>query len=362
MIAFHRPALRLAQRLYDRLNRDRTSERQVLFPYADWNRCRTLERLLTKARQAGWHAAARQVTDDLVSALVSLDSRLIALRRQVGSSAPAGFRPSLRLLYDELVSLFDDFESVRYEPAREVLAVTTDTIELEGLTLGAFEIRLDLHQLTGSYRYRVVAIDPQPASTNSRVTHPHVLDGSLCEGDGQQAIHRALEQGRLSDFFHIVDNILNTYNPESAYVQIENWTGVRCAACDDYVSVDDTFLCEACRGEVCDSCSSSCERCGRTHCTGCLRQCPRCEIGHCRRCLTSCAVCGEESCPSCLIQDRCEECHVPDDLQIATDFALIDQETGAAAVEAGPLVPAATTGPADVAVQSDRLVETFVPA
>ena len=39
-------------------------------------------------------------------------------------------------------------------------------------------------------------LDANPADANHSVTHPHVQDEAVCEGEGRQPVRRALEQGR----------------------------------------------------------------------------------------------------------------------------------------------------------------------
>jgi hypothetical protein len=63
------------------------------------------------------------------------------------------------------------------------------------------------------------------------VTHPHVCNGQLCEGDGAAPIKAALGSGRLLDFFVLVGQILETYNDASAHVTLDNWEGRSCNDC-----------------------------------------------------------------------------------------------------------------------------------
>jgi len=83
--------------------------------------------------------------------------------------------------------------------------------------LGPFRIALYLDSLRELYQrtpYFVTAIDPHPAATDNAVTHPHVSNDVVCEGDGAAAIRAALEIGRFTDFFAMVRCILTTYNPD----------------------------------------------------------------------------------------------------------------------------------------------------
>ena len=55
----------------------------------------------------------------------------------------------------------------------------------------------------------------------------------LCEGEGRLPVLRALEQGRLLDFFLLVRNVLSTYNPDGAHLPLSRWRGAPCTDCGD---------------------------------------------------------------------------------------------------------------------------------
>ena len=95
------------------------------------------------------------------------------------------------------------------------IAVTTEPITLEGIFLGPFEIRLDWERLGNSLPYRIKALDPHPAAANEDVTHPHVQNEQLCEGDGRVGHPQRLREGRLGDFFLLVAQVLRTYGKGS---------------------------------------------------------------------------------------------------------------------------------------------------
>ena len=100
------------------------------------------------------------------------------------------------------------------------------------LYFGPFEIRLDWRQLGSATPYRVVALDPHPAAKDTDVTHPHVQEEQLCEGEGRSAVRAALAEGRLYDFFLLVSQLLHTYGRGSAYVELDNWDGIPCDDCN----------------------------------------------------------------------------------------------------------------------------------
>ena len=90
---------------------------------------------------------------------------------------------------------------------------------------------------------------PIPLRSNEDVTHPHVSDEAVCEGDGRVPIRKALEQGRLLDFFVIVRNLLQTYNSGSPFVSLDDWEGIRCADCGASAGEDERWTCVKCESD-----------------------------------------------------------------------------------------------------------------
>src|SRR5262249_5986414 len=126
-------------------------------------------------------------------------------------------------LYRDLIVVQSEFAGFEYDPDIHLLAVTTEPIRLEEIELGSFQIRLNYRRLADPQPYNVVALDPNPAASNNSITHPHINDERVCEGDARSAIARALAEGRLGDFFTIVDRLLHTYAPGRAYVELDSW-------------------------------------------------------------------------------------------------------------------------------------------
>jgi len=153
-----------------------------------------------------------------------LDTRLTHNERPIATAED---------IYRDILALHDEFEDVSWERRQQTLGARTEPIELEGVHLGEFGIRLDWGNLVNGHpeNYCVVALDPHPASSNESVTHPHVQDKDVCEGDGRIPIRTALEQGRLMDFFLVVRNLLRTYNSGSPFVSLDEWYGANCSDC-----------------------------------------------------------------------------------------------------------------------------------
>ena len=213
-------------------------------------------------------------------------------------------------IYRDILALHAEFDDVSWDLRAKTLSVTTTDIVLEGVYLGAFEIRLVFGSLTRSNAYEVIAVDPHPAASDESVTHPHVQDNEPCEGEAGLPIEQALKDGRIAYFYLIVLNLLNTYNSGSPHVALKNWEGVACRDCGANVSEDERFSCEHCGDVLCDGCFVSCPSCDALHCSQCLETCSGCDESACRYCLKPCSECGDRFCPTCLSEKgMCDTCH-----------------------------------------------------
>jgi len=251
-------------------------------------------RKLSVSLMHSWFVAADRCCSR-TSRLLSDISHSISQVKQL-TEAPQKRAPTLSQVLEELDQVEDEFGSVELEKGENTIFVVTDPITLEDVPLGPFRIQLELGKLGDLYKdrpYRVIALDPNPAATDDNVTHPHVTSQKLCEGDGAAAITASLEQGRLSDFFTMVRSILNTYNPDSAYVSLYDWTGQSCHDCGYTMSSEDTYFCVHCEQDYCSECSTYCRLCEETACLGCSGQCPHCEEMVCRNCISKCSKCEE---------------------------------------------------------------------
>lgn len=266
-------------------------------------------RKLGIALARGWFAAADRCSMR-AGRLVNDISYSITNVKQF-TEGPQHKSPTLSQIIEELRQLEDEFGSVDYDKGEDSISVVTDPVTLEDIPLGPFKIQLELGKLNDLYRnrpYRVIALNPNPASSDDNVTHPHVTGQKLCEGDGAAALTASLEQGRIADFFSMVRSILNTYNPDSPYVSLADWDGEPCYDCGYTMTSEDSYFCSFCEHTYCDQCSSYCRICEETACLGCSGQCPHCEDLVCPNCITRCSNCEGLCCESCLKDDLCPEC------------------------------------------------------
>ncbi len=254
-----------------------------------------------------WQAAAAVVSREVVNTLP-------CLVRDIGAVESSANRldtaiPSLGELVAELRQSEREFGQLSYDRKERFVAAVTDPIELEGMHLGEFEIRLllDSHcsRQDQDKRYRIVALDPHPAGSDETVTHPHVRGEYLCPGDAAAAIRSALRSGRICDFFLLVRSVLGEYNPQSAFITLANWDGTACYECGYTIGSGEVYGCASCEHDFCSECISTCCRCDESLCQNCLVECTVCKESVCSACLTRCPDCRRAICQSCREDDQC---------------------------------------------------------
>jgi hypothetical protein len=301
-------ALRAASRIHASLRH--TSQTSAYFGLPDtmWAICESKVRRIEKAEQRRWLAASRQLKDSLRLDLEILQDHLARVSTQLPPGPPP-LIASTKQIYDDLMALNGEFESVDVDMRRCAVTVCTDPIVLEEVYLGPFEIVLHWNVFGSRDAYDVIAVKPHPSGQNDEVYHPHVMGTDLCEGDAKLPIRRALEQGRLFDFFLIVRQTLETYNPASAHADLDEWTDRRCADCDVSMSEDDSYSCDRCDRTVCGSCEMSCLACCSSLCGECWTYCELCDQPFCSSCLTRCSNCQVRCCKECLHDEsKCRKC------------------------------------------------------
>lgn len=303
MTAQQRLALRVAQRIADQWATPVPPE--PVWPRPEWQACSRLIGQIETANRKGWSLAARKLKSRLATTLASLQSQLNTYAQPADVAHAA---PTLHMLYEEILGLESEFGGFRCDLPAGTLAVETEALRLEDCDLGPFEIRLEWSRLRQHPVCRVIALDPQPATGHPAVTHPHVQAEQLCEGEGRAALRSALADGRLSDFFTIVAQILRTYNASSAYVALASWHGADCDDCGDRTPEDEQGQCTTCERRLCGACEVCCGDCGRGQCESCTDRCDDCEERLCGSCRRSCDHCGENCCPTCLEDGLCHAC------------------------------------------------------
>lgn len=263
---------------------------------------------LATTRSQGWKAAEAKAYEDYRRQLRILRERVESALEEVGN--PNSYIVNEVDLFRDLLTLKEEFTSATFSKREMWLSIVTKDIVLEDFRLGAFRVELHLDSLSSNRPYyEVIATDANRPSSNDGVTHPHVQDDRLCEGDGQPAINLALQQGRLLDFFQLVEQVLGTYNPSSAYVSIRDWDGATCGHCGQSTDPEDCRECSSCDAFICDECVYRCSDCEDPFCGNCDEPCSGCLESICKFCIRSCSECDERHCFDCLSEnERCTSC------------------------------------------------------
>lgn len=274
-------------------------------------------KLLMEAGRRNKPGLFRKINRDFIELLKEFTSA--SSYYETNSSQHRQLKPAaFREIVEDIRHLADEFDTVEYSRNTATISVITGPIELEGINFGEFRINLmleNIHERRLDKMMEVVALTPHPAACSSEVTHPHVQNDRMCTGDGTVPLMQAIETGRILDFFMIAAQILNTYNPSSPYVTLDNWYGIECYNCGDMVSEGSTYYCECCGNDFCEDCTGYCECCEQTVCNNCTVTCECCDRRVCRECIRQCD-CGKSICDECLTNRECE-CHENEDQEEA---------------------------------------------
>jgi hypothetical protein len=282
--------------------------------FAELTKClRSDHRRWSTCQDRGWSTAARQQAEKLTTLsrdILNTSHVLLDLASRV-AAPPQSTAPTLREILGELRQLDSEFDQIEFDAKNRTITARTEPITLDNRYLGPFEIVLkipDPAHVGSRMHYKVVATDPHPASTNEHVTHPHVRDEELCEGDAAAPIRQSLANGRVCDFFCLVRSVLGNYNAGSPYVALDDWDGVSCYDCGSSVEQDDLSYCDDCHHDVCSDCGSYCRSCDNSRCLKCLEDCEACGDPTCSRCRSDCAECESSFCNQCLEDSLCPAC------------------------------------------------------
>jgi len=351
----YRAASAFCDTLVRGIQKAKDKETETIVFYADKTRQRLEElekwcRKTLDCQRKGMRVAEQHLKDSMLTDQCRRANLDLAMVKNLieGKTREEMVEPSVREIFYEIKAIDKFFGGAEYR--NNVLSVKTDSISLWGdcdeVYLGSFQINMDLSKDIScglSVLVWIEALDPHPAAENDYVTHPHVSDGVLCFGDGDEIALAAMYQGRLESVFTTIDTILHNYNDQSPHVALENWFGDQgsederycescdhwyhydnmdeCSKCGDWVcchcsvkcnSCDEIFhsgcaqSCNECGGMVCESCEKSCYYCGGTHCESCVKACDLCKEEYCESCIESCSECGDDICDKC--RDKCEDC------------------------------------------------------
>jgi len=302
-----RRLVRLAGRLGDARRPRAEPDRDLHFGdlHHSWDALQADRRRLALAHDCGFTHCLPVLREEIRLRIEALHRSVAALR--VPPRTPAE-SPGASDWVAELRALEAEFGELEIDDRRCVLRVVTEPIALKRVELGPFALELvwsRFGETRGAHCFDILALEPNPAGGRDRVTHPHVQDGTLCAGDAAAPIERALADGRLGDAFALVRSVLETYNPKSAYVGLDEWHGTPCSDCGDRTDREESYYCTGCHSDLCEDCSSCCRSCEETRCDGCLEPCAGCSDPTCSRCLDEVGG-GKSACREC--RADCRDC------------------------------------------------------
>jgi hypothetical protein len=303
---------RVAGRIHRRLSEVRRSPFIVDLQESLLEECQRLVRQVRRARQLKFPAAEQRLRMRLSRNTDRLADHFRGLPHVIREFRAASVC-SVRDVADDLAGLQNEFDTLHIDHDAKTISVVTEPVVLEGVELGRFAIILTWSLLPSHGCYCVKALDPEPAGRNPEVTHPHVQEDLLCEGDGAAAIRQSLDAGRLLDFFTVVYRILFTYRKWSAYVPLSDWHDKSCHDCGATVPADDQRTCENCDSDLCQSCHVACPECGEVNCFDCTTACTGCNNRYCKACLTKCTTCHFPFCQECRADEQCHSCFDAED-------------------------------------------------
>ena len=165
---------------------------------------------------------------------------------------------SLDPIISNLKTLLEESRIVQEEPLK--VSWTLRDLYLENVWIGDLEVRLNLEEFEVKVRNISADIDYRGG-----YHHPHVnSNGAICWNgydDAARAYHRSGDFLALKD---LIDNLLNTYNPDSPFIRLDDWEngfGTECYECGERWPEDDLLYVESTDGDLCPDCRTYCDEC-----------------------------------------------------------------------------------------------------
>lgn len=313
MILSSRQRWRCALRITAALAQHFHEQQQLTLPERWFQQAQGLAARHELVRRRGWMEASHSIRRQLLLRVQWQLTELRRLQQQLELLQQPAPTLSVSEVYRELTALEHEFERVAIEPQRTRILLTTERIVLKGLDLGPFELVWNWSKLGAAEELQVVALEPCRPNDRSDVTHPHVQDHLLCEGEASVPLEQALRSGRLGDYFAILQQTLKTYNPSSPYVHVEDWFSRRCSSCNDTMDECDESDCHACGEVLCCDCIACCAECHSSTCRSCLDACPECHRDICAGCQPEGGFRNGVVCESCQSSKEQDEAATTDD-------------------------------------------------
>ncbi len=126
MDPINKTALRAAVLIHEQLASGPRQDSRIYLPEYSWNNIQQLRRQIDRARQRGWHRAARRLTEDLTGGLDECRCQLENAIRVLQSHPPKRQVSSASDIYRDILALYDEFEEVEIDLGEHTLPVQRD--------------------------------------------------------------------------------------------------------------------------------------------------------------------------------------------------------------------------------------------
>ncbi|KKN91204.1 hypothetical protein LCGC14_0220720 [marine sediment metagenome] len=239
-----------------------------------------------------YRGIANGMVPDLGRDIISYTKNVVSMLKDMTAGNDTIFL-SPKEAIEEIRIISQTWDKVEFR--RNMLSVRINKVTLsddkEEVELGDFWINLHLDNLPEGLTIQSI----NKVMSSRKFFHPHVKHDKLCTGDGTNMnngnpMGEALSEGRLEDYFRIVEAILRTYNKESPHEELVAWydpgsednheNEFHCVGCDEWCHCDDGLWCEGCSTIYCNDCAD-----------GVI--CIDCENWRCGECNTTCIGCSE---------------------------------------------------------------------
>ncbi len=282
-------------------------------PVEQWRQLQRQFAQLQWVGQRGWPTATSSVQLAISRTIEALQASLLDCQRTIATMPNRSRVSRQREIFADLQALCDEFPSVTLDLHRGELTVETHSIVLEEIDLGPFAIVLTLAPSKPTLTYAVFARQPHPPTVTTRRLIRMFVTTRFAKAKGDHPSTQRSPKG-LFDFFVLVRQILETYNPASAFVRLSDWQGVSCTECGQFDRAEELTYCHECETDLCYDCAIACEECGRDGCSRCQRSCHDCQRDLCEACIGTCPACAERICSECL-EDHSSNCSEKNDAQ-----------------------------------------------
>ena len=131
---------RIACQIHQKLLAAQMHRQQLDLPTSYWPLFLKKGSLSNLAHARSWHAARNEADADFKRFLFEFIGKLQTLQRQIQDREDCATLVSPVELYRDLDALYDEFPEMEYDLKAHQLKITTDSVILEGVDLGSFQI------------------------------------------------------------------------------------------------------------------------------------------------------------------------------------------------------------------------------